>query len=448
MSLPNDTMDAKIPIFLFTYNLGRFPTNYDEVSDKLLEVLPEEPSSLYVFGFQEFCSILAGCFPDTANHSLLQINKVVIDTLKRKYGGAEDIKFYTISIHHSGAVGQILITPYILRFHQVQTSIVGCGYYGSTMKGAVGVRVKYTDPQQPEDVELTFALCHLAAGEGEYYYLKRNRNVVNIMRALVFDDGWSFLKPNAHSFIMGDMNYRTCKKFDRQSDISAQLFSLHDQTELSQQQSNIEELFTAHDELTKGRNDQEVLLGFDEGEVRFSPTYKFNRGTAIYNSKRSPSWCDRIFYQSTYKVQSIQRVAWDAKQQASPVLQDSVVGQPIVRKYDSVPVLESDHQPVYLDILIPIEPPKSIISATTGYLQIVPNEIRNIHDFNNTLSISGPTQIYMKYTKVDYVLQVVVRPVADSVIGYGLWFSTTTRGRLQLFVVIVIMALSYYIATY
>lgn len=434
-------MDSKIPLFLFTYNLGRFRTNYDEFSDKLLEVLPEEPSTLYVFGFQEFCSILAGCFPELAKQSLLAINKVVIQTLKRKYGGAEDIKFYTLSIHSVGAVGQILVTPYILRFDRIQTSMVGCGYYGSSMKGAVGARIRYSDVQDANPVELTFAVCHLAAGEGEYYYLKRNSNLIQIMRSLVFDDGWSFLKQNNHSFIMGDMNYRSCKKFDKKSDLSGLLFSLCDQTEMNQRLTNVEELFEIHDELLQGRLNEDVLTGFNEGFIRFRPTYKYNRGTAIYNSKRSPSWCDRIFYQSTYKT--------------GDGFEHLEGNQPVIQRYDSLPtLLESDHQPVFLDILIPSTPPQSIISLRSGYLQILPNEIqlqghhRRIHELNDELSISGPTQIYMKYTKIDYLLQTVVRPITDSVIGYGLWFSTTTRGRLQLLVLILLLCLGYYVYTY
>ena len=44
-----------------------------------------------------------------------------------------------------------------------------------------------------------------------------------------------------------------------------------------------------------------MISEFQEGEITFQPTYKFDKGTHIYDTSRKqriPSWTDRILYKS------------------------------------------------------------------------------------------------------------------------------------------------------
>jgi len=73
------------------------------------------------------------------------------------------------------------------------------------------------------------------------------------------------------------------------------------------------------------QEDQQILH-FKEGEIRFPPTYKFDKGTQTYDTSRKqrvPSWTDRILYMNdSDKVQLLE--------------------------YFSVPgVTMSDHKPIY-----------------------------------------------------------------------------------------------------
>ena len=59
-----------------------------------------------------------------------------------------------------------------------------------------------------------------------------------------------------------------------------------------------------------------------EPEIRFSPTYKYNIGNTQYDvTKRTPSWCDRIFYKKFSKTKPL--------------------------AYNKCLLTVSDHQPIY-----------------------------------------------------------------------------------------------------
>lgn len=406
-------MDQKEPIdlFLFTYNCGKSPVGSDNFVSKLTKALPPKLSSLYVFGVEELCAIMDGTSIKVSNHHFLKLNQAILDSLDSKYGN-DGIAFHTLSMVHIGAIGLIVVSPYPLFFSDIVTSKAACGYFYSSLKGAVGVRLKYKN-----SVHLTFANAHLSAYEGEFYYQRRNQQVIHLMRSLDFNDGYGFLKPGSHCFFMGDLNYRTVKSVKEKAVIT-ELAALQDQT-LSLT-NPIEELVQKYDELSEAIRKDEVFMGFTEGCIDFPPTYKFHVGTGIYNVKRSPSWCDRILYQSTYNVRT--------HGQETPY--------PKINQYNSLKtLLTSDHLPVFLSITIPFEAPEPIISEN-GYLKILPND-QVIDHFHRDKSVfadyaSGPTQIYMKPTKVDKIVNSLVTPTVDSIMGNTLWFTTTSNGRLLL----------------
>ena len=56
---------------------------------------------------------------------------------------------------------------------------------------------------------------------------------------------------------------------------------------------------TDRDQLNKARTVGQVFQGFDEGALRFKPTFKFDNDSNRYDTsakERVPSWCDRILY--------------------------------------------------------------------------------------------------------------------------------------------------------
>lgn len=413
-----------IPIYLFTFNAGKRRAN-DELGRRLVSTFPQEPASIFVFGLEEMGTIIEGAYGPLSRACLREYNDLFLDALNGFYG--EDIaRFHTVGMVSVGAIGLVAITPYPLKYTQVREAKSGCGYGYSSMKGAVGLRVKYI-PQgatqgKETSVEMTFVNAHLSAFEGDYYYQKRNQNLNFLMRSLDFGDGYGFVKPGSHSFFMGDLNYRTTKKFSPDSEVSKKLHCLQDQSQATKDLPR--KLLAQYDELTLGMKAGDMLNGFSEGEINFNPTYKFVYPTAIYSTKRSPSWCDRILYQSTYRAPMTSKLIRGSK--------EKVLLAPVIHNYNSLDVLLSDHQPVYLNITVPFHPPEPIVNAS-GFLQILPS------DRESESSLSGPTLVYMRPTALDRLIQRLVRPTVDTTIAATLAGTTQPRGRLAVLGILLVM---------
>lgn len=83
---------------------------------------------------------------------------------------------------------------------------------------------------------------------------------------------------------MGDLNYRIPIP---DTEAKAMLES-----------GNFEQLLQ-FDQLLNERRQGRCFMGFQEGDIKFSPSYKFDIGSDNYDTsekRRSPSWCDRILW--------------------------------------------------------------------------------------------------------------------------------------------------------
>ncbi|RCK65277.1 Phosphatidylinositol 4,5-bisphosphate 5-phosphatase INP54 [Candida viswanathii] len=433
--------ETHLPLYLFTYNCNKQVIESNTFKTRVTESLPDDPSLLYVFALQEFCSILDGSFRASANQQLISYNETIQVMLFEKYG--MDC-FQTIAMNHVGSIGLIIISPFAPKFSNIRTATSSVGYGYSSMKGGVGIRLKYSQDNM-KSVELSFAGVHLNAFEGEYYYLQRNQNLLTIIRSLEFGDGYGLIKPNNHIFVLGDLNYRTTQDYKKTSVVAQNLLALADQHSTADREY-VYQLFSQYDELYKGLKNGEVLLGFSEAKIEFQPTYKYYINTGIYNSKRCPSWCDRILFLSTYE-----------DEEHLHLLRTTLIHSlPVIDRYDSInSLLLSDHRPVFLRISVPFKPPKLIISRMSGCLEIVSTGLSQQSRFlilgqleeidHENYIESGPTSIYLKPTKFDFFINRVVTQFMDNVIGYGLWLGTTIEGRMTLLILALLIAALWYL---
>ena len=187
------------------------------------------------------------------------------------------------------------------------------GYHGN--KGALVVRMVL------DDSSMCFLNCHLAAGQNETMH--RNNDIAAILEsealpsyplsndsvaqhADVFTSGGdgSMILDHEICVLNGDLNYRidtmgrdTVVKHIYQNNLSRLL--------------ERDQLL-----LTKRKNPGFRLRAFQESEIRFAPTYKYNLQSDDYDTsekRRAPAWCDRILYRGLGKVRMEEYRRWEVK---------------------------------------------------------------------------------------------------------------------------------------
>jgi hypothetical protein len=357
--------------------------------------LPEDPPSLFAFGFQEVAPIIDGCF-DHLNQYLDPILGGIELALSEAYGPRV---YKEVGRQTVGAIALVCYgNPLSFTVNKVVGARAGCGYFRSSLKGGVGLLIDLSIGK------FMFVNAHLTANEGNVEY--RNQDFLNIVTMMDFGNGFGVYQPNIHFFFMGDLNYRVSRNplEDGEYDLARQ-----DSTGQSARLLTTTEVdYRAIDELTIEREAGNTLYGFTEPEITFKPSFKFYEHQSRYNLKRLPSWCDRILY-----------LPYNGDEDEA---RDSVV-----HSYNAVfNYTTSDHRAVYLHISVPTRPPKFPLSgevtwSTTKYGVV-------------SLGLSP----YLTINKL-------VGYASDQSLGYGIYATTTNRGRIYLGLGLILLFIAYLI---
>nr|ABR27973.1 salivary inositol polyphosphate 5-phosphatase [Triatoma infestans] len=95
-------------------------------------------------------------------------------------------------------------------------------------------------------------------------------------------------KPSDFIFWLGDLNFRL------QEDVE------DEKIRNWVQQRKYADLLKL-DQLKINKQTKEIFTDFNEKEITFAPTFKLEKGTGTYSTKRRPAWTDRILYKSDTK---------------------------------------------------------------------------------------------------------------------------------------------------
>ncbi|WVQ81931.1 hypothetical protein IAT38_004058 [Cryptococcus sp. DSM 104549] len=170
------------------------------------------------------------------------------------------------------------------------------GIYGN--KGAIVSRFVL------DDTSICFINVHLAAGQSQK--AARNADLAGIMEdkaifppseELPFIHGGlgTGILDHEMVFLNGDLNYRIDQR--RENVISSIA-------------NNELPFLLEHDQLRKEMRSNHAfrLRNFEEAQITFPPTYKYNPGTHDYDSsekRRIPAWCDRILYRKSPRIKPL-----------------------------------------------------------------------------------------------------------------------------------------------
>nr|XP_015216796.1 PREDICTED: phosphatidylinositol 3,4,5-trisphosphate 5-phosphatase 1 isoform X2 [Lepisosteus oculatus] len=159
-------------------------------------------------------------------------------------------------------------------------------------KGAVGVSFMFNG------TSFGFVNSHLTSGSEKK--LRRNQNYSSILRFLNLGDKklnpFDITHRFTHLFWLGDLNYRIEMASHEAENIVAKI-----------KQGQHQELLIK-DQLTIEKKEGKVFLLYEEEDITFPPTYRFERDTreryAYTKAKATgtkynlPSWCDRVLWKS------------------------------------------------------------------------------------------------------------------------------------------------------
>ncbi|XP_064522781.1 phosphatidylinositol 3,4,5-trisphosphate 5-phosphatase 1 isoform X3 [Pseudopipra pipra] len=290
-----------ITIFIGTWNMGAAPPpkkitswflskGQGKTRDDTADYIPHD---IYVIGTQE----------DP------QGEKEWLETLRQSLQEITSISFKVIAIHTLWNIRIVVLAKpeHENRISHICTDNVKTGIANTLgNKGAVGVSFMFNG------TSFGFVNSHLTSGSEKKH--RRNQNYTNILRFLTLGDKklspFNITHRFTHLFWLGDLNYRVEQPPAEAENIIQKI-----------RQQQYPELL-AFDQLLLERKDQKVFLQFEEEEITFAPTYRFERGSRekyAYTKQKAtgmkynlPSWCDRVLWKS-YPMVHVVCQSYDSK---------------------------------------------------------------------------------------------------------------------------------------
>lgn len=335
-------------VSITTLNCGKLiPFHDNSLIDSIIEsILPSNEPDLIVLGLQEFNRIWESLSDTIITAQINQVNQRVLKMLGTNYK--------LLASDHTGATVCYLWAKENITLHSLVRTNLSRGIFNSSLKGSVTFTIQISNTQRTDNEEggesleiYSFTCCHLTANEGTTNLNYRVDDVKAILQNCQDNIPLTLLRDSLF-FFFGDLNFRVDpNKSEHKGD---ELLSLLDSNPIFQD--------------------------FNEPELGFVPTYKYvlYDENNVYNTKRKPSWCDRILYRNTNQQNKIDVIL-----------------------YDSIPrtkcLLFTDHQPVRLDFINRTEP------VTDGVILQRMDHI--LHEFNYWDVIIGYAD-WLRFRRVQY----------------------------------------------
>uniref|UniRef100_A0A8C0XQE6 Synaptojanin-2 n=1 Tax=Castor canadensis TaxID=51338 RepID=A0A8C0XQE6_CASCN len=230
------------------------------------------PADVFAVGFEEMVELSAG-------------NIVNASTTNRKMWGEQLQKALSRSHRYIlltsaqlvGVCLYIFVRPYHVPFiRNVAIDTVKTGMGGKAgNKGAVGIRFQF------HSTSFCFICSHLTAGQSQVK--ERNEDYREITHKLSFPAGRNVFSHD-YVFWCGDFNYRIDLTYE-------EVFYFVKRQDWKK--------LLEFDQLQLQKSSGKIFKDFHEGAINFGPTYKYDVGSAAYDTSdkcRTPAWTDRVLW--------------------------------------------------------------------------------------------------------------------------------------------------------
>ncbi|XP_055471911.1 synaptojanin-2 isoform X2 [Psammomys obesus] len=230
------------------------------------------PADVFAVGFEEMVELSAG-------------NIVNASTTNRKMWGEQLQKAISRSHRYIlltsaqlvGVCLYIFVRPYHVPFiRDVAIDTVKTGMGGKAgNKGAVGIRFQF------HSTSFCFICSHLTAGQSQVK--ERNEDYREITHKLSFPAGRNIFSHD-YVFWCGDFNYRIDLTYE-------EVFYFVKRQDWKK--------LMEFDQLQLQKSSGKIFKDFHEGTINFGPTYKYDVGSAAYDTSdkcRTPAWTDRVLW--------------------------------------------------------------------------------------------------------------------------------------------------------
>jgi len=310
--------DSEITCSVVTWNLAESsPSESDAAFIKDFRKTRGSGSDFVLFGGQETENPKPR---RTEGSRSRELRRILIRMLGKNY--------VPLALHSLGGVQFALFCKNTIvdQLEHVSIADVACGI-GNVFhnKGAIGafVQMKARNmgasggndvANRKKSVKMLFVACHLAAHvkkvdarNADYWrivseleaqappsFLSHREHRGHQQQETQLNGGEHLLDSVDHVIFCGDLNYRI--------DLPRE-FTIHTLKELTSTQNtkeakSVRMSLLRHDQLLRTISEGRAFIGMSEGEITFPPTFKFDKGSHAYDTKkqRVPAWTDRILF--------------------------------------------------------------------------------------------------------------------------------------------------------
>uniref|UniRef100_H2TTA8 Phosphatidylinositol 4,5-bisphosphate 5-phosphatase A n=1 Tax=Takifugu rubripes TaxID=31033 RepID=H2TTA8_TAKRU len=354
-------------VHIITWNVGS-ATPPDDITSLLGLNVGDGNTDMYIIGLQEVNSMINKRLKDVLFTD--QWSEVCMERLS-PFG------YVLVASQRMQGLLLLIFAKYFhlpfLRGVQTETTRTGLGgYWGN--KGGVSARMSVFGHT------ICFLNCHLPAHMENSD--QRMEDFESILQQQQFEgQAASGVLDHDVVFWFGDLNFRV-------EDLDMQVVK-------SAIDNNKYSILWEKDQLNMAKDSETVLEGFQEGPLKFPPTYKFDVGTDTYDTsgkKRKPAWTDRILWRLRATAPANAALNAGKRGSISGLTSGTKVTQHCYRSHMEYTV--SDHKPVSsiftlqfpykVDIplvtLLVEDEWNSIADATTKF-RVAPNFARSSWDW-------------------------------------------------------------------